>query len=394
MLSGMSSVGYELLAALGPEEKWSAMRRLGVGQESVFTNKWFVLMNASIVFILTIVLLAVRRFRIERQKEVLDRKFDEYADNHGLSLQERKILEDITSKSLVKRKDTIFTIMAAFNRGAVRFMQEKFASIRNPAERKKLNAMVDSIRKKLGFKEKVYSFGLRGGGGRGLSSRQIPIGKKISIAPSSSPDITRIDAVVTRNDELEFVVVPDLHLSSTAGKLWNVRYCFGAATWEFNVLTIACGGAELVLNHSDNITFVNRRRFLRVQVRKPALVAHFPMVRRGLGGEPALPEFVQGTVTELSGPGLLISSEIQVNRGDRLVVVFELQDGRFIQDIGEVRGIRESGREHLIGVELIGLNEAVVDELVRVTNNIAISCAIEESQKKENTVLVAGGQSG
>jgi len=394
MLSEVSSVGYELLAALGPNEKWSAMRRLGVGQESVFTNKWFVLMNASIVFILTIVLLAVRRFRIDRQTEELDRKFDEYAANHGLSSQERKILTGITNKAMVKRKDTIFTIMTAFNRGAVKFMQEKFALIQNPVERKKLNAMVDSIRKKLGFKMKAYTFGVRSGRGRGLSSRQIRVGKKVSIAPSSSPGIPRIDAVITRSDELEFAVAPDVPVSSTAGQLWNVRYRFGAATWEFNVLTIACGDGELVLNHSDNITFVNRRRFLRVEVQKPAMVAHFPIVKSGFEGGPMVPQFIRGTVTELSGPGLRILSEIKVNRGDRLVVVFELEDGKVMQDIGEVRGYRDGDEEHSIGVELIGLNEAGVDELVRATNNIAIACAIEESQNAEESALVAGQQSG
>jgi len=183
-------------------------------------------------------------------------------------------------------------------------------------------------------------------------------------------------------------------LSSAAGKLWNVRYRFGAATWEFNVLTIACGEGELVLNHSDNITFVNRRRFLRVEVQKPLLVAHFPMVKSGFEGGPMAPEFVGGTVRELSGPGLRILSAIEVNRGDRLLVVFELEDGKLMQDIGEVRGYRDSGEGRSIGVELIGLNEAGIDELVRATNNIAIGYAIEESQHGEESALVAGRQSG
>jgi len=80
-------------------------------------------------------------------------------------------------------------------------------------------------------------------------------------------------------------------------------------------------------------------------------------------------------------------------------VVFELEDGKFMQDIGEVRGYRDSDGEHSIGkhsigVELIGLNEAGFDELVRATNNIAIGCAIEESQNEEESSLVAGQQSG
>jgi len=383
-----------LLGALVPQDKWDAIRGLDIGRDSLFTNKWFVLMGASIIFILTIVLLAIRHLRIEQEEDASEARFDEYADSHGLDSEEHEILAGITKRALVKRKDAIFTLMTAFNRGAVKFMQERFASIHNPVERKKLNAMVEAVREKLGFKRKVHTFGVRSGRGRGLSSRQIRVGKKVSIAPSGNPDVRRIDAVITKSDELEFVVAPDVPVSSAAGKLWNVRYRFGAATWEFDVLTIACGDAGLVLNHSDNITFVNRRRFLRVGVRKPALVAHFPMVKNDFEDGPTAPQFVRGTVTELSGPGLRIESEIEVNRGGRVLVVFELEAGKLIQDIGEVRGYRDSDEEHSIGVELIGLNEAGLDELVRATNNIAIGCAIEESQNEEELSLVAGQQSG
>jgi hypothetical protein len=69
MLSTISSIGYELLAVLGPSERLNAMRRFdyggGIGSGSVLTNKWFVLMGASIVFILTIVFIALRRYNEE-----------------------------------------------------------------------------------------------------------------------------------------------------------------------------------------------------------------------------------------------------------------------------------------------------------------------------------------
>ncbi len=390
----ISGIGYEILAALGPHEKWGAVRRLGAGSESVFENKWFVLMNASIVFIMTVVLLAIRRFRIEQAKEALDRRFDEYADNHGLNSQERKILVGITNESLLKHKDAIFTLVSAFNRGAVKFMQDKFAAIHNPIERKQLNAVVDSVRQKLGYKSKVRSFGLRSGPGRGLSSRQIPIGRKVSIAPSGSADVPRIDAVISRSDELEFVLKPDVPVSSVAGKLWNVRYRFGAATWQFNVVTIAYGEEGLVLNHSDNITFVNRRRFLRVDVRKRALLARFPVLKHDFEGGILSPEFVSGQVSELSGPGLRVVSQIDLKLGERVLVIFELDDGKVVQDIAEVRGYRDMGAEHSIGLELIGLNEAGVEELVRATNNIAINCAIEGSHEAEESSVMAGHWNG
>ncbi|GAH62328.1 unnamed protein product, partial [marine sediment metagenome] len=130
----MLSIGYMSLAALVPQEKWDAIRGLDIGRDSLFTNKWFVLTGASVIFILTIVLLAIRHLRIEQEKEVSEARFDEYADSHGLDSEEHEILAGITKRALVKRKDSIFTIMAAFNRGAVKFMQEKFVSIHNPVE--------------------------------------------------------------------------------------------------------------------------------------------------------------------------------------------------------------------------------------------------------------------
>jgi hypothetical protein len=339
----------------------------GLGGGTFLTNKWFVLMGASIIFILTIVLIALRRFRLDQEKAALDRKFDEYAENHGLSQVERNILLGITRKSLVRRKDAIFTLMAAFNRGSLKYMQEMFGSIQNPVERKKLNTMVDSIREKLGFRKKLYSYGVRSGRGRSL---------------------------ILRNNEHEFVVRTEAPVSSVAGTMWNIRYRLGAATWEFNVLTIACGDNEVVLNHSDNITFVNRRKFLRVDVQKPALVAHFPQVREISEGGWMAPEFVSAMVTQLSGPGLRIVSDIEVKSGDRLLLVFELDDGKIVQDIAEVRGYRDRSEDHSIGVELIGLNEAGVDELVRTTNHIAISSAVEESCDTEDVVLAGGQDSG
>jgi hypothetical protein len=389
----MLSIGNAFLAALGPYEKWGAMRRLGGGRESVLTNKWFVLMGASIVFILTILLLAIRRLRIEREKEASEEKFDEYANRHGLNKEERKILMGITKRAFVKHKEAVFTMVAAFNRGAAKFMQESFTSGQSLIERKRLNAMVNSVKEKLGFERRIYSFGLRRGRRKGLSSRQIPVGKKVSIALSGGEGQSRINAVVTRNDDLELVVGPEVPVKSVPGKLWNVQYRFGAATWEFNVLTIACGDEELVLNHSDNITFVNRRRFLRVAVEKPALIARFPMTKSAFEGGCMGPEFVEGTVTELSGPGLRIKSDIDISNGDRVLVVFELEEGKLVEDIGEVRGYRDSSEEHSIGVELIGMNDAGVDELVRATNNIAINYAVEDSMEEmEEEESVSAGK--
>ena len=114
MLSGfMSHFSAVLSQGLTPHERYEAMRRLGAGgepQTSILTNRWFVLLAASVVFILTIVLLAVRRTRIEREKREALTKFNHEANRKGLTAEEREILLGIAKKAGVSRINTIFTI--------------------------------------------------------------------------------------------------------------------------------------------------------------------------------------------------------------------------------------------------------------------------------------------
>ena len=94
------------------------------------------------------------------------------------------------------------------------------------------------------------------------------------------------------------------------------------------------------------------------------------------------PEFVPATITELGGPGLRMETAIDVKMGDRVLVVFDLEgapvasgDGsrrgrraRLIEDIGEVRHVKALAKGVSIAVELSGLKDAEVSELIRATN--------------------------
>ena len=96
------------------------------------------------------------------------------------------------------------------------------------------------------------------------------------------------------------------------------------------------------------------------------------------------PEFVAGVVTELAGPGLRIESALAVDVGERVLVVFSLdeEDGdlmraeaggkasaaRVVEDVGEVRHIRAVGNGFSIAVELTSLKDSDVDELICATN--------------------------
>lgn len=389
MINILSNINYMMLTVLTPSQRYYAIRQLQ-GNESLLTNKWFILFGASVVFVLTILLLVVCHNRLDREKQQSKERFYALCDRRGLTGQERKLLIVIANMAGLKSVDSVFTMLPAFNRGAAKLMRVEFSSGRSIEERRQLAKMINSIKEKLGFKKRHYPYGVRSDNSKWLSSKQIPVGKKVSIVLSNTPQDMRIDATVKRNEDFEFVVSPQLHLESTPGQVWNVHYNFGASIWEFDALTIVCDDDSLTLSHSDNVRFINRRRFLRVSVDKPALIAHFPMTRNGSEKVPTAPEFVQAKVTELSGPGLRVESELDVKDGERILLIFELEKGRVVEDIGVVRGYRNSGTGFSLGVELVGLRDYEVDELVRATNNAAMDYAVKDFVEEKKTPLVGG----
>lgn len=391
MINILSNINHVLLAVLTPSQRYYAIRQLQ-GNESLLTNKWFILFGASVVFVLIILLLVVHRYRLDREKQQSEERFYTFSDRRGFTGQERKLLIVIAGMADLKSVDSVFTMLPAFNRGAAKLMHVEFSSGRSIEERRQLAKMINCIKEKLGFKKRHYPYGVRSDSSKWLSSKQIPVGKKVSIVLSNIPQDVRIDATVIRNGDFEFVVSPQVRLESTPGQIWNVHYNFGASIWEFDALTIACDDDSLILSHSDNVRFINRRRFLRVSVNKPALIAHFPMTRNGGEEVPAAPEFIQAKVTELSGPGLRVESELDVEDGERVLLIFELEKGRVVEDIGVVRGYRNSGTGFSLGVELVGLRDFEVDELVRATNNAAMGYAVKDLlPEQEKASVFAGG---
>jgi hypothetical protein len=93
------------------------------------------------------------------------------------------------------------------------------------------------------------------------------------------------------------------------------------------------------------------------------------------------PVFTPAEIKELSGPVLRLQMKLQVAVRDRLLVLFELDPGRVIQDVGEVRRISESVTGRTVAVELIGLPESVEDELIRKTTQLALKMGLQENVK-------------
>ncbi len=107
------------------------------------------------------------------------------------------------------------------------------------------------------------------------------------------------------------------------------------------------------------------------------------------------PEFAPATVTEMRGPGLRIETLLDVRAGERVLVVFDLEveplvsddpstmarRSRLIEDIGEVRHVKRLEEGVSVAVELSGLKDSDVNELIRATN-----AALIDINEKANTV--------
>ena len=429
----VTTAGFNVVVrVLTPVERWKAAGRFST---SFMTEQWFILTGIAAIIILTVALLMVSYNRAAQERKLTMQLFVKYAERRGLSKRERQILLEIARKAGLKRVEAIFTMPRVFNNGAAKIVEESLA--RQGAEKSKwLRTELSFLREKLGFQKKTSaSIGSPAKSGR-LSSRQISIGKKLHITRRKIPDLVDIESTVIKNDNMELTVKLTTSLESKPGELWRARYYFGASVWEFDTSVVSCNGNVLALNHSDNIRFINRRRFLRVPVNKPAFIMRFPFVRtlgssltNVFGNKWGLPEFIPATVTELGGPGLRIEAPLEVKTGERVLVAFSLDDekdvdsipyqkdaslhailvqpgsaeqdsthlrrgkttpSKIVEDIGEVRHITAIENGLSIAVELTGLSDSDVNELIRATNAASVRGGAE-GQDAPDSANAEGG---
>ena len=391
------------MMALTPIERWYAVRRLDGG---FVADRWFILAGVGAIVVLTTLLIVVS-YRRAKQHRVSSRLFSEYADRLGLTWRQCQILRNIAARTRLRCNESIFTMAAAFDRGAAEIVKETLA-ILGAQRSSRLSAELSVLREKLGFERRRPT---SAGSAVRPSSRQIPVGKKLYLSGSDSAGPANIESTVIKNDDIELAVRLAGSLESNPGELCCVRYNFGASVWEFDAPVVICHGGILVLSHTDDVRFINRRRFLRVPVKQPAFIARFPFARtlppdgdeisqRSQGHASAdtwgPPEFVRAEVTELAGPGLRVEAPLEVKVGERVVVILKISEqagtipgrpalesragsprhtSRIVEDIGEVRHAEATRNGFSIAVELIGLNDSNVNELIRATNTASMKTA-------------------
>jgi len=294
----------------------------------------------------------------------------------------------------------------AFDVGVGKLTDPASAVKMTPEQTKQLGRELSYIREKLGFKKKLMPAAEPVRTSYERSSREIPLGKRVHMTRRLGRNSEDIDATVIKNTDDELAVRLAVAVESSIGERWRVRYYYGASVWEFDVSVADSDGEVLVLNHSDNIRFINRRRFLRVPVRRKAYIAPFAFERQVkpeslypgtnidvFDDSAVLPRFVPATVTELAGPGLLIETSLPLKARQRVAVVFDLdayddvidkatrpvQAKRIVEDIGIVRHTSEAEKGYSVAVELTGLSDFDVNGLIRATNAAAVNLRAKSS---------------
>jgi len=385
-----------VILALTPVERWQAARKFS-NSSTIMAEKWFFVAGIIAIAILIALLywVSVKENRQERRSS--GQLFEESARRAGLSDRERRLLLNIAHRARLKRNESVFTMSSAFDRGMAKVIEEM--SLTQTAEEVDLlKTEFTYLREKLGFRKLSR---VRGSVAKDdkVNSREIQVGKKLQITRRKSHSPKDIEVVVVKNTNSGLSVKLAEPMRIEFGEVWCVRYHFGSSVWEFDTSVISYDGSTLVLKHSDKIRFVNRRRFLRVPVRRPAFVAAFPFsrtfsenidetvelmeeeLRQGWGP----PVFVPAIITELGGPGLRIEVNLEIKEGERILVVFNLDKksapgraseregvktvtSRVMEDIAQVRHVRKIKNGVSIGVELTGLSDSDCNMLVNATN--------------------------
>ena len=393
--------------AFAPLERWDALRRLDSG---FTTQRWFILACAGVVVVLTALLIVVSLHRAAKLRRLSGWLFFEYAGRLGLTGRECQILQNIAARTKLAGAELIFTMAPAFERGAAQMMKETLAA-QGAEKSTRLNAELSTLRQKLGFEKRQD---VLTGSASKPGSRQIPTGKKLYVTGPGRTGPADIECTVIKNDDIEFAVRLAQPPECNPGEFCCVRYNFGASVWEFDAVVVSCHGGILVFGHSNDVRFINRRRFLRVPVSHPAFIARFPFARtlprdndgvsqqgsaRTSGETWGPPQFVPAEVTELAGPGLRVEAPLEVKVGERVVVILKISDGtephstahrdgmsprsrelqsgrtkpsRIVEDIGQVRRTEATENGFSIAVELMGLSDSNVSELIRATNAASV----------------------
>jgi len=289
--------------------------------------------------------------------------FERRADQADLTPEERSLLTSIAALAGLRWTHSVFTNSAAFHKGFAALVQSGRLAEMSAQGRADTFAQFESLRRKLQFPKapEVEPTGP-------VSTWQLPVGTKLKLSKKDSP--AESGAVAKRIGSRGLEVEPEVPLVCQPGDICAVRFDVDGKMWEFDAPVVQNRHEKIILGHSEQVRFHDRRRFPRVATSKPARVARWPFVKDGAGGEE--PGFDSANVVEMAGPGLKLEGPMQLREGDRVLLVLHLGDDKSIQGVGVVRRAYESEHgESGFVVELIGLKPTELAELTHETDKAA-----------------------
>ncbi len=410
-----------------PIQRLESISRLN---EDSSVSPWLTGIGIVSVFVLLVLLAVINRRQKQGNAKPSGQMFAEYAQKRGLTEREAQLLWAIADQAALQRSESVFTLPTAYDRGEIKLLQTCLVE-QGSEESERLQVELSFLREKLGFRKNRVRSSVRINP-EDLSSRHIPAGKKLYIRHHRSKNAGDMESVVVKNTRDELVVQFNQPVEVAFGQSWRCRYYSGASLWEFDTSVTSCSGSIITLQHSDEVRLINRRKFLRVPVRRDALVAKFPFTRQSeqagtwprkksdalmdiaaaspMTLEP--PEFAAAIVTELGGCGLRVDVDLDVKVNERLIILFQLNvakavsvdmpptirknsEEKVIESVAVVRHVRPNPDGGLsIALELTGISDEEIDELIRATNEASIevnhkknepSTAVEFIQDSHNS---------
>ena len=371
----ISELPLPMTRTLTALERWEATRNtLSPGGASTWVGTIVVLL--ALVGLVALGAILVHSY-IRRYKK--SRAFVDQGLHAGLSENELKLLRHMVALLSLKNPATIYTAEGLFNQTAARLMRHRRTLAFSAAMRADLYAQVQSMREKLGFQPCSQE-----SSGDLISSRQIAAGARIFITPDGCSEA--VGATIVKTDDSELVIEADEAPPCRSGDDCVIRHSIGAAVWEFESQVVRCEQRTVALNHTHSARLINRRRFPRVRIDRPAHVARFPFFSEN--PEQEIPEFIPARLLQIGGPGLMLHLLLQTSLrscvGERILITARLATNRLVQGLARIR--RQSAKEQdgsFLGVEVVALDPAEMAELVRQTNLAAV-------QETRESIALAG----
>jgi len=343
--------------ALDPVERWSAARTVDSFHWSTLSQPtvWVPLIVLSGIGVAMVVV--YRRHRLRRK---LLAAFGRAAAQVDLSTGERAMLVRIAEIADPGTARESGSLAAAFEDGARQVLEGRTTERLSADARRRVQDIVTSLRIKLGLAARESSVSTEAGLTR---EDQVTVSR-----PGAQEEVC---GTVIGIGGVDVAVRLDTPLDLRVGGAAVLRKVRGGTQWEYNLTVTQIEDDVVRARLIGSPTRKNMRRFVRVPLRRPAHVGRYAFLHEDEG--PLLPTFVEGTLCEIAGPGLLIEIDLGAEVGERVLIVLDLGDNRCLRGVGVVRraSAAQDDRPAEVAVELSGMSEAEVARLVKETNAAA-----------------------